>query len=142
MNQNPQAYHLITALLNAWAAEGYVLGVDSQLLLRELLQKLPSDIELKDLKTKLAPVLANTREEQELFYELFDKKLLETELFFKENLETSTPIPIEPTPSVWNWKKWLFYALLTILLTVLGVFIYNKYFFKKPPPPPPKPHFQ
>ncbi len=142
MNQNPQAYYLITALLNAWAAEGYVLGVDSQLLLRELLQKLPSDIELKDLKTKLAPVLANTREEQELFYELFDKKLLETEDFYAANPETFIPESIESTPSVWNWKKLLFYALLTILLTVLGVFIYNKYFFKKPTLPPPEPPYQ
>ena len=121
MNQNLQAYHLITALLNAWEAEGYALGVDSQLLLRELLQKLPDEIELKDLKTKLTPVLANTREEQVLFYELFDKKLLETEAFFKENPLSATSNPNESSPSVWQrlWKEWR--SELAVGLAILGM---------------------
>lgn len=133
MNQNPQAYHLVTALLNAWEAEGYTLGVDSQLLLRELLQKLPEDIDLKDLKTKLTPVLANTREQQELFYELFDKKLLETEDFYKTNPSTSVPSPKLPPPSVLKhfMKKWG-YKLIAAATILTLIWVIKKAIDKQP----------
>jgi hypothetical protein len=108
MHHNPQAYHLVTALLNAWEAEGNALGTDAQLLLRQLLQKLPEDLKPEQLKTLLAPVLANTREEQELFYELFDKKLAETEQLFTETAHSSEISVKKIPPSVFQrfWKAW------------------------------------
>ena len=54
MQHHPQAYRLIANLLAAWEKEGFAVGVETQLQLRELTQKLPNDIHIPNLKTLLA----------------------------------------------------------------------------------------
>ena len=139
MQHNPQAYRLIANLLAAWEKEGFAVGVETQLQLRELTQKLPDDINIPNLKTLLAPLFANTRDEQELFYELFDKNLKENEQFFKESAQYTQPSKPIDTPSVKNRFTWLFRVLGFILLAILTYFIYKKYFPSPPPPPLPPP---
>ena len=131
MQHNPQAFRLIANLLAAWEKEGYAVGVETQLQLRELTQKLPDDINIQNLKTLLAPLFANSRDEQEQFYELFDKNLKENEQFFTETANYVQPsIPVAP-PSVQNRFKWLFGILGLVLLIILGYFFYKNY-SKKP----------
>ena len=100
MHHNTQVYRLISNLLTAWEKEGYALGIETQLQLRELTQKLPEDLDINNLKTLLAPLFTNDRDEQELFYEIFDKNLQENEQFFIEaatepRLKPSVPPPPE-----------------------------------------------
>ena len=118
MQQHPQAFRLIANLLAAWEKEGFAVGIETQLQLRELTQKLPDDISIQNLKTLFAPLFANTRDEQELFYELFDKNLKENEQFFKESAQYTQPSKPIDTPSVatffsMTWKRfnWLFTSL-------------------------------
>ena len=132
MQHNPQAFRLIANLLTAWEKEGFAVGVETQLQLRELTQKLPDDLNIQNLKTLLAPLFANSRDEQELFYELFDKNLKENEQFFTETAQYIQPIKQIDTPSVQNRFKWLFGILGVILLSILAYFFY-KNSFKKPP---------
>ena len=139
MQQHSQAFRLIANLLAAWEKEGFAVGVETQLQLRELTQKLPDDISIQNLKTLFAPLFANTRDEQELFYELFDKNLKENEQFFKESAQYTQPSKPIHTPSVatflamtWKRFKWFFSILTVILLAILGYFIYKKYTPKLP----------
>ena len=132
MQHNPQAFRLIANLLAAWEKEGFAVGVETQLQLRELTQKLPNDVNIQNLKTLLAPLFANSRDEQELFYELFDKNLKENEQFFTETAHYTPPLtPVAP-PSVQTRFKWLFGILGLVLLAILAYFFY-KNSFKKPP---------
>jgi hypothetical protein len=134
MHHNPQAYHLISALLHAWEAEGYALGVDSQLLLRELLNKIPEDTTLEQLKTLITPVLADSKEQQILFYEIFDKKLAETQQFFKETVDSSQLTVEKTTPSVFQafWQTWRYFILFSISI-LFFIWVHKTYFDEETP---------
>ena len=60
MHINPHAF--ISALLAAWEAADYRVGVGEHLRIRQLLQSLPTDFDRKNLKTQLAPILAHDKE--------------------------------------------------------------------------------
>lgn len=66
---------LISTLLTAWELNGNALGVDKHMQIRQLLLALPQDIPPQQLKTLLAPLLAENRQEQFEFYRLFDQLL-------------------------------------------------------------------
>ncbi|MEL6866447.1 MAG: WD40 repeat domain-containing protein [Bacteroidota bacterium] len=64
--------NLIPALLAAWQAKGHHFGVDDHLKLRRLLQLHQPIEDMTALKYLLAPVFAESPEEQAAFYDLFD----------------------------------------------------------------------
>ncbi|MCC6463201.1 MAG: hypothetical protein IT260_22220, partial [Saprospiraceae bacterium] len=68
---------LVSALLTAWETNGNTIGVDKHLQIRQLLQALPAELPPAQLKTLLAPLLAENRQEQFEFYRLFDQILLD-----------------------------------------------------------------
>jgi len=73
--QNPvigQLEHLVSALLTAWEADGNPVGIDKHLQLRVLLQNLPAEANLAQLKTVLAPLFAANEQQQNDFYRLYD----------------------------------------------------------------------
>ncbi len=143
MQHNPQAFRLIANLLAAWEKEGFAVGVETQLQLRELTQKLPDDTHIQNLKTLLAPLFANTRDEQELFYELFDKNLKENEQFFTEtaHLTLSKTPATDPSVSssfVRTWQKIRKNWRITILVGIAilaAIWLLKNVLIPKPPPP-------
>ena len=58
--------------MSALRANGFRVGTGQQLRLQHLMEQLSQDIEPQALKTRLAPIFVKNREEQQLFYELFD----------------------------------------------------------------------
>ena len=143
MQYNPQVFRLIANLLAAWEKEGFAVGIETQLQLRELTQKLPDDINVQNLKTLLAPLFANTRDEQELFYELFDKNLKENEQFFTEtaHLTLSKTPATDPSVSssfVRTWQKIRKNWRITILVGIAilaAIWLLKNVLIPKPPPP-------
>lgn len=112
MHHNSQVYRLIADLLAAWEKEGFTLGIETHLQLRELTQKLPEDTDIKQLKTILAPLFVNTRDEQESFYEVFDTISASNSHFFTEttspsvsgqNINSATTLK-----TLWHrfWEEW------------------------------------
>ena len=65
----------LPSLLTAWEAQGNAVDVHQHLQIKQLMDKLPNDIELKEFKTILSPILANDVELQSDFYQLFDDLL-------------------------------------------------------------------
>ena len=82
-------------LIAAWetADNSHRLGLDLHLRLRQFAHQLPDDIEPAQLKTLITPLFAHDKEQQNNFYEIFDKSLTEfsenfpQELFEKNNSE-------------------------------------------------------
>ncbi len=136
MHHNPQVYRIITNLLTAWEKEGYALGIETQLQLRELTQKLPEDIEIKNLKTLLAPLFTNNRDEQELFYEIFDKSLKENEQFFTESATEPLPKTLIAPPSVGRrlWQEWRD-EIVVGLAILAAIWLLKNVLTPKPNPP-------
>ncbi len=66
---------LVSALLTAWETNGKTIGVGKHLQIRQLLQAMPAELPPEHLKTLLAPLLAENRQEQFEFYQLFDQVL-------------------------------------------------------------------
>ncbi|NJN77062.1 MAG: hypothetical protein HC803_00995 [Saprospiraceae bacterium] len=100
---NQQIYQLLAYLMAALQANGFRVGTGQQLRLQQLMEQLPDDISLDSLKTRLAPIFVKSREEQQLFYELFEEA--------KRNLEvkeTSFATPIEKPKN--PYKKWIWIA--------------------------------
>lgn len=70
---------LIAALLTAWEAEGNaVMGTDKYIEVNSLLNQLPQDYKLAQLKTLLTPILTSNAQQQNDFYRLFDNILKST----------------------------------------------------------------
>ncbi len=67
----------MSVLIAGWetADSSHRLGTDIHLRLRNFVQQLPSDTEPAQLKTLIAPILAHDKEQQNNFYEIFDKSL-------------------------------------------------------------------
>jgi hypothetical protein len=63
---------LVASLLTAWEADGYFVGTDTYLELNNLLNRIPQDHDVAQLKTLIAPVLTSNAEQQNAFYNLFD----------------------------------------------------------------------
>lgn len=66
---------LLGMLLTAWEAEGYVLGTDKYLAIQEVIDMLPEEMELDEMRTYLGPLLVNDPQKQKDFYQIFDQVL-------------------------------------------------------------------
>ena len=77
---------------------GKPFGVDAYLRITQLVEALPDETDLTDLKTLIAPIIIGTPQQQADFYEVFDRVI--------KNFDTEIP------PSVPEWKKWLKWAVL------------------------------
>ncbi|MFN0213389.1 MAG: hypothetical protein ACKVT2_03970, partial [Saprospiraceae bacterium] len=71
--QKSFTHALIADLLATLEAEGQPFGIGAHLRVGELLQKLPEDFDPVKVKTLLSPLLCSTKEEQQHFYEIFEK---------------------------------------------------------------------
>ena len=54
----------LPSLLTAWEAQGNTIDVHQHFQVKQLMDKLPDDIELEEFKTILSPILANDMELQ------------------------------------------------------------------------------
>jgi CARDB len=125
-----QKYRFIADLLTAWEANGYAMGVDQQLKIRELLQKIPDDCTISELKTLLSPIFAHNAKQQEEFYDLFTKlEPQQNQTQTDPDIQTQAPtsptsdIP-NPTSKDWlrNRLRWRVTFVIGILLVLLFVF--------------------
>jgi hypothetical protein len=142
-----QKYRLISDLLTAWEAEGFAMGIDQQLKIRQLLQKIPDDYPLVDLKTLLAPIFAHDAKQQETFYEMFDVRCTMYDRQDSINepptsdiVHRTSDIVHQTTPSVWrlqNKRLWLSIGISLVFLTLLIIFS-NEIFERIKPSPIPE----
>ena len=95
-------HKLLAVLLDALEKDGFPLGTGSHLHIQQLLASLPKDTEPEDLKTLLAPILTNSPESQERFYELFDQSQKTTEQILG-SLGTVRGKPLSVSAD--NWKE-------------------------------------
>jgi hypothetical protein len=125
-----QKYRFIADLLTAWEANGYAMGVDQQLKIRELLQKIPDDCTISELKTLLSPIFAHNAKQQEEFYDLFTK-LDPQQKQTETNPDTQAQAPPPPKSDIPNPKsedwlknrlKWRVTFTIGILFVLLFVF--------------------
>lgn len=77
----------LPSLLTAWEAKGNTIDIHQHLQLKQLMDKLPDDIKIEEFKTILSPILANDKELQEDFYELFERLLPAFKERIKEHQE-------------------------------------------------------
>jgi hypothetical protein len=75
----------LPSLLTAWEAQGNIIDLHQHLQLKQLIDRLPNDIELEEFKTILSPILANDTELQNDFYALFDYLLPSFQQHFEEH---------------------------------------------------------
>ena len=73
--KNSQTYPFINALLASWKATGKPFGIDAYLRITQLVEALPDDTHLADLKTLLAPIIVGSPQQQADFYETFERVL-------------------------------------------------------------------
>lgn len=94
MSQENQHTHLILFedFIMFLRNNGYPVGVDTHLQVQQLLEELGAGFPAERLKTLLAPVFANSTEQQETFYRLFDD--------FFENYQAGLPYEPEPEQPV------------------------------------------
>ena len=100
---NQQKYQLLAYLMTALQANGFRVGTGQQLRLQQLMEQLPDDFPLENLKTRLAPIFVKSKEEQQLFYELFEEA--------KGSLEVKESPLAAPFEKPKNpYKKWIWIA--------------------------------
>ena len=107
--------------------QGFVIGVDTHLRLRRLLNELPPHTSQKELKYLLCPLFAHTPEQQELFYEQYNAyfeqyrtdelpaKSVVAEDKFAHIVSTSRHIPEAPKKSNYVW------AILVLFVLLMGI---------------------
>lgn len=148
INHFPEQEDLIPILVNSWQSAGHPFGMDKHLQLREVLRSIPADSDLEILKYKLAPVFAESPQEQEEFYELFDFTLSDSENRLVNHQKMANQIHVRtPKEKALLLKKKaikkvlslkqngrnLTFAMLTALLTGLASWgLYTQYFASKP----------
>ena len=117
MSQANFTYHLLQLLLDRLETEGHTYGVDTHLRLHELLKQLPGDYPPERLKTLLAPILTNSRESQQGFYDLFREVYKEV-----NDLQAWQP-PTEPIQSTAKKeeKRWRWLVILLGTAFLLGL---------------------
>lgn len=122
--KNSQTYPFINALLSAWKATGKPMGIDAYLRITQLVEALPDDTNLGDLKVLLAPIIVGSPQQQTDFYETFDRVL--------KNFESTTS-PSVSEPILWKKAlKWLGLALVAAIMAWLLWLLYQEL---KPKPP-------
>ncbi len=110
---NQEIYQLLAYLMTALEANGFRIGTGQQLRLHQLLEQFPA-ISADSLKTHLAPIFTKNKDEQQLFYELFEEAKKQIAL---PASETSSPPP--KAKNVYRKWIWVFAAIAGILLIVL-----------------------
>lgn len=122
--KNSQTYPFINALFSAWKATGKHSGIDAYLRITQLVEALPDDTNLEDLKVLLAPIIVGSPQQQTDFYETFDRVL--------KNFESTTS-PSVSEPILWKKAlKWLGLALVAAIMAWLPWLLYQEL---KPKPP-------
>ena len=122
--KNSQTYPFINALFSAWKATGKHSGIDAYLRITQLVEALPDDTNLADLKVLLAPIVVGSPQQQTDFYETFDRVL--------KNFESTTS-PSVSEPILWKKAlKWLSLALVAAIMAWLLWLLYQEL---KPKPP-------
>jgi formylglycine-generating enzyme required for sulfatase activity len=127
------AYDITAELLAVLQREGSTLGVDKQLQVQSLLQKLPDDTTVADLKWALIPLLATSPTEQDKLYNWFDeaaKQALEKQAELEKLGENTEGGKNENLTQVSNLRQVVVAILLLVALVGLGYFVKEKYFSK------------
>jgi hypothetical protein len=109
---NQQKYQLLAYLMTALQANGFRVGTGQQLRLQQLMEQLPDDFPLENLKTRLAPIFVKSKEEQQLFYELFEEA--------KGSLEVKESPLAAPFEKPKNpYKKWIWIAGAMVAIAIM-----------------------
>jgi len=107
---------LVAELLATLEADGQSFGTGAHLRIGELLQNIPENTAPEQLKTLLAPVLCTTKEEQERFYQIFERSWKQVEAVGILEVETGEhPIFAQVKTRITPW------ALLTTALVLIGL---------------------
>ena len=141
----------MSVLIAGWetADSSHKLGTDIHLRLRNFIQQLPPETEPAQLKTLIAPILAHDKDQQNNFYEIFDKSLAGfhenfPDEFFQNNfsdkisdknlLEKKIEKDSDKKIPEKNFRK-IYLEIgafaLFLLLFFAGKFFYDNYFQKK-----------
>ncbi|MBC7776405.1 MAG: hypothetical protein H7246_13300, partial [Phycisphaerae bacterium] len=115
---------LVAELLATLDADGQPFGTGAHLRIGELLQNLPENTAPEQLKTMLAPVLCTTKEEQQHFYEIFErswKRISEVGVLEEEDI-----LGLEATTENETQQSKLaeYFAYTAILFIIVGVFVW------------------
>ena len=113
---------LVAELLATLEADGQPFGTGQHLRIGELLQNLPEDTQPEQLKTLISPILCTTKEEQERFYQIFDRSWKQVEAVGGMEIEANenpvfSPVKTRITPwallasvlvlcSLWSIGNW------------------------------------
>jgi WD40 repeat protein len=136
---------LIAAIITAWESEGYVLGTGKYIQLNSLLKQLPATTSPQQLKTFIAPIIAQNAQQQEAFYRLFDiiyPQIIEADLshkaFVKKEEKQLIAREIKNKTSDFIYKKIGLrneiaqkIALIIGILFILGLSIFGYFYFQK-----------
>jgi len=114
---NTEIYQLLSHLMTALQSNGFRIGTGQQLRLQQLMEKLPNDIPLEQLKYRLAPIFAKSKEEQQLFYELFEVAKKSIGAKPQKALKTSVTKPKNP------YTKWI-WLVGFLLVAVVSILVY------------------
>jgi formylglycine-generating enzyme required for sulfatase activity len=109
---NTQTYQFLSHLMTALQANGFRVGTGQQLRLQQLIEQLPEDISVEQLKFRLAPIFAKSKEEQQLFYELYEVAKSSLDIKSQKKHEEITP-PKNP------FKKWIWFVSFLLFAVVL-----------------------
>ncbi|MFK7947181.1 MAG: SUMF1/EgtB/PvdO family nonheme iron enzyme [Saprospiraceae bacterium] len=116
---NNQTYQLLAQLMSALQANGFRVGTGQQLRLQHLMKQLPEEIKPEALKTRLAPIFAKNREEQKLFYELFEEA--------KQSLQFSEkPLSTNQKKQKNKYTKWIWIIGGLIIVVLMSVILIQK----------------
>jgi len=97
-------------------AEGFTFGTEQYLQWQKMLERLPVDKSLAELKTLLVPLVAANEEEQALAYQIYDE--CQAEVAAINAAETSA------AKTATNWMR----RILPWLLLLLGIYAIYRYF--------------
>ncbi|MEM8527449.1 MAG: hypothetical protein AAGG68_22605 [Bacteroidota bacterium] len=120
-NQTKIKYALLAEWLRSLEAEGYSFGVDKRLQFQELLNRLPEETTLAELKLLLTPLIAHNEQEQNLVYSVFERARKRVEAIHRVEQERE----YETAPTKKSWTLNVLIGLLALLTIPLAIFLWN-----------------
>lgn len=120
MNHKSRIYHITTEFLDALRTEKRLMGVDKHVQIQTILQQLPDETDVETLKLTLIPLIAQSPQEQEQLYTVFDqavKRVEELERIKTSEESGSSSNNDKNLPRVCN--PWKVVATVVIVLSLL-----------------------
>jgi hypothetical protein len=126
MTNQSRIYHISTEFLDALRTEKRLMGVDKHVQIQTILKQLPEETDVETLKLTLIPIIAQSPQEQEQLYTVFDqavKRVEELESIRASEQITATTTTTTTTtnfPKVKNFWKVATTAAIVLSLLIGG----------------------